>query len=97
LNPTDPESIPEGLINALSAYTSLVSPVPSASVSGSASHAARLRAQMRADALLPLSSRLGDDEDNASIDEAPAAAEDFPQDVIEEAVYFLRLGVSGLL
>lgn len=52
---------------------------------------------MRADALLPLSSRLGDDEDNASIDEAPAAAEDFPQDVIEEAVYFLRLGVSGLL
>jgi hypothetical protein len=52
---------------------------------------------MRADALLPLSSRLGDDEDNASINEAPAATEDFPQDVIEEAVYFLRLGVSGLL
>ncbi|OAX42895.1 hypothetical protein K503DRAFT_766298 [Rhizopogon vinicolor AM-OR11-026] len=92
LNPTDPESIPEGLMNALSAHTLLVSPLPSESASGDASHAARLRAQMRADALLPLSSELDNDEDDALISEAPATTEDFPQDIVEEAVYFLRLG-----
>lgn len=83
-------------MNALSVHSLLVSPLPSASVSGNASHVARLRAQMRADALLPLSSEL-DDENESLTDEAPAATEEFPQEVVEEAVYFLRLGVSRLL
>ncbi|KAG0705484.1 hypothetical protein DFH29DRAFT_980930 [Suillus ampliporus] len=93
LNPNEPESIPQGLIDALSAHTLLVSPLPSAS--GDASHAARLRAQMRADALLPVSSGADDEDDDdnrALIDEAPTTVEEFPQEVVEEAVYFLRLG-----
>lgn len=63
---------------------------------GDGSHAARLRAQMQADALLPLSSGLDDgEEDDVSTIEAPATTEEFPPEVIEEAIYFLRLGVSG--
>jgi hypothetical protein len=57
-----------------------------------ASHATRLRAQMAADALLPVTS-LDEDED-ADDSETPTTVEQFPQEVIEEAVCFLRLGVS---
>lgn len=88
LDPNNPDSIPKGLVDALSTHTIHVLPLPSAS--GDASHAARLRAQMAADALLPVTS-LDEDED-ADDSETPTTVEQFPQEVIEEAVYFLRLG-----
>ncbi|KAG1755883.1 hypothetical protein EDB19DRAFT_438571 [Suillus lakei] len=88
LDPYDPDSIPKGLMDALSAQTLHVSPLLSAS--GDASHAAHLRAQMAADALLPVTS-LDEDED-ADDNETPTTVEQFPQEVIEEAAYFLRLG-----
>lgn len=88
LDPNDPESVPSGLMDALSAHTLLVSPLPSAS--GDASHKAHLRAQMAADALLPVSSL--DEDDNDNDNETPTTVEEFPQEVIEEAAYFLRLG-----
>ncbi|KAG1753856.1 uncharacterized protein EDB91DRAFT_1326349 [Suillus paluster] len=94
LNPNEPESIPQGLMDPLSAHTLLVSPLPSALIDTSQSHAARLHAQMRADALLPVSSGLDDEDDDtgALTEEAPTTVEEFPQEVIEEAAYFLRLG-----
>ncbi|KAG2158847.1 uncharacterized protein EDB93DRAFT_1237667 [Suillus bovinus] len=88
LDPNNPDSIPGGLVDALSTNTLHASPLRSAS--GDASHAARLRAQMAADALLPVTS-LDEDED-AEDSKTPTAVEQFPQEVIEEAVYFLRLG-----
>lgn len=88
LDPNDPESIPGGLMDTLSTHTLHVSPLRSAS--GDASHAARLRAQMAVDALLPVTS-LDEDED-ADDSKTPTAVEQFPQEVIEEAIYFLRLG-----
>ncbi|KAG1892654.1 hypothetical protein F4604DRAFT_1672625 [Suillus subluteus] len=88
LDPNNPDSIPNGLVDALSTHTLQVSPLRSAS--GDVSHAARLRAQMVADALLPVTS-LDEDED-ADDSETPTTVEQFPQEVIEEAVYFLRLG-----
>jgi hypothetical protein len=95
LNPDDLESIPEGLLNGVSDTLPVSSLLPMFAP-GDGSHAARLRAQMQADALLPLSSGLDDgEEDDASTIEAPATTEEFPPEVIEEAIYFLRLGVSG--
>lgn len=84
LDPSDPDSIPKGLVDALSTHAS-----PLRSAPGDASHAARLRAQMAADALLPVTSL---DEEDADDSETPTTVEQFPQEVIEEAVYFLRLG-----
>ncbi|KAJ8595345.1 hypothetical protein M405DRAFT_371719 [Rhizopogon salebrosus TDB-379] len=92
LNPDDLESIPKGLLNGVSDTLPVSSLLPMFAP-GDGSHAARLRAQMQADALLPLSSGLDDgEEDDASTIEAPATTEEFPPEVIEEAIYFLRLG-----
>ncbi|KAG1780180.1 hypothetical protein EV702DRAFT_1177961 [Suillus placidus] len=89
LDPNNPDSIPKGLMDALSTHTlHVISPLYSAS--GDASHAVRLRAQMAADALLPVTSL--DENEDADDSETPTAVEQFPQEVIEEAVYFLRLG-----
>lgn len=90
LNPTEADSIPKGLTDALLEYTQGISPVPS----GGANEAARLRDQMRADALQPVTS---DDDENALIDhkemDKATWQEDFPVETVEEAVYFFRLGV----
>jgi hypothetical protein len=80
LDPDNPDSIPKGLMDTLSTCPA----------SRDASHATRLRAQMAADALLPVTS-LDQDED-ADDSETPTTVEQFPQEVIEEAVCFLRLG-----
>lgn len=88
LDSNDPESIPTGLMDTLSTHTLHVSPLRPAS--GDASHAARLRAQMAADALLPVTSL--DEGEDADDSKTPTTVEHFPQEVIEEAIYFLRLG-----
>ncbi|KIJ19929.1 hypothetical protein PAXINDRAFT_67570 [Paxillus involutus ATCC 200175] len=90
LNPNDVDAIPKGLTDALSEYTQLISPV---SVLGQSNEVTRLRNQMRADALLPVS---GDEDDDALIDNSKAPTttqrEDFLPETVEEAAYFLRLG-----
>lgn len=84
------DSIPKGLTDALLEYTQGVSPVPA----GRGNEATRLRDQMRADALQPVTS--DDDEttlnDLREMNEA-AQQEGFSLETVEEAVYFLRLGV----
>lgn len=88
LDPNDPDFIPKGLMDALSIHTLHVPPLCSAL--GDASHAARLRAQMAADSLLPVTSL--DENEDTDDSETPTTVKQFPQEVIEEAVYFLRLG-----
>jgi len=89
LNPNEADSIPKGLADALLEYTQGISPVPS----GRGNEATRLRDQMRADALQPVTS---DDDENALNDhkgmDKATQQEDFPVETVEEAVYFFRLG-----
>ncbi|KAN0097733.1 protein of unknown function (DUF4187) domain containing protein [Tylopilus felleus] len=89
LNPNEMDTIPKGLTDALLEYTQGVFPVPS----GGSNEATRLRDQMRADALQPVTS--DDDENtlinNREMNKAPRR-EDFPVDTVEEAIYFFRLG-----
>lgn len=90
LNPNEMDTIPKGLTDALLEYTQGAFPVPS----GGSNEATRLRDQMRADALQPVTS--DDDENtfinNREMNKAPRR-EDFPVDTVEEAIYFFRLGV----
>ncbi|KAF9221865.1 hypothetical protein BS17DRAFT_219057 [Gyrodon lividus] len=90
LNPNDADSIPKELTDALSEYTQLI---PLVSVLRQSNQVTRLRNQMRADALVPVSS---DEDDDAVIDnnKAPITTEreDFTPEKVEEAAYFLRLG-----
>lgn len=85
MNVNKPESFPEGLLEALA--DSSVNLVPS---SDDSTIHERLRAQMQADALRPLSSeRDGDGESQAPLKVAPIDPE-----IVEEVACFLRLGVS---
>ncbi|KAJ8523507.1 hypothetical protein ONZ45_g10 [Pleurotus djamor] len=77
LNPSDPETFPSGLIDALELHTSLDLRElhrTDHSIEG------RLRQQMRADALGP-----SEEIENGAIDQS------FPEDTLEEAAQFLRL------
>ncbi|KAF9246949.1 hypothetical protein BU15DRAFT_38624 [Melanogaster broomeanus] len=95
LNPNDADSIPKGLTDALSEYTQLISPI---SVLGRSTEATRLRDQMRADALRPISD---DEDDDALIENSkePTTAQhkDFTPEAVEEAAYYLRLGPGDRL
>lgn len=85
MNVNKPESFPEGLLEAMA--DSSVNLVPS---SDDGTIQERLRAQMQADALRPLSSeRDADGEPQAPLKVAPIDPE-----VVEEVARFLRLGVS---
>ena len=88
LDPHELDSIPEGLTNTLLEYTQGVPLVPSSR----GNEATRLRDQMRADALQPVT---GDDDENTLNDDKgnKAAQQDFPIETVEEAAYFFRLGV----
>ncbi|KAH0839654.1 hypothetical protein J3R83DRAFT_572 [Lanmaoa asiatica] len=86
INPNDPDSIPKGLMDALSEYTQGTRP-------GRGNEATRLRDQMRADALQLVTS----DEDDNTLNghngmNKTTQQEDFPAETVEEAVYFFRLG-----
>ncbi|KAH7904145.1 hypothetical protein BJ138DRAFT_1184209 [Hygrophoropsis aurantiaca] len=97
LDPSDPESIPTGLIRALEEYQ-----YPHATTSAATTFAAppdsalqppdpaRLRAQMQADALVPLHHASdGDDVDrDAEHEDTP----EYTRETVEEAAYFVRLG-----
>ncbi|KIJ70278.1 hypothetical protein HYDPIDRAFT_164369 [Hydnomerulius pinastri MD-312] len=85
LDPNDADAIPQGLIDALSEYTQLVSPV---AVLGGSNEATRLRNQMHADALQPVGSA-DEDDDKTPIE---TQQEEFTPEMAEEAAYFLRLG-----
>lgn len=79
-----PESFPEGLLEALADAS--INLIPSTDES---TIQARLKAQMQADALQPLSSdRDENGEPNAPLKEAPISPE-----IVEEATHFLRLSV----
>lgn len=81
MNPNDVDTIPKGLMDALSEYTQDISP-------GRGNEATRLRDQMRADALQPVTS----DEDDHETDKA-TQHEEYPVETAEEAAYFFRLRV----
>ncbi|THH17617.1 hypothetical protein EW146_g3217, partial [Bondarzewia mesenterica] len=85
LNPAEPESFPEGLLDAL-ADASFTTGVSADALDVPIQE--RLRSQMRADALQPLEPRLDDDhvfERKTAIKEAPPSDE-----LVNEAAMFLR-------
>jgi len=90
LNPNDADSIPNGLTDALSEFTQLISPV---SILWRSNEITRLRNQMRADALLPVPD---DENDDALIENlmelTTTQHADFSSEIVEETTYFLRLG-----
>ena len=90
LNPKNPESFPEGLVEALDDNNITVASADT--VLDSRSAQSRLRSQMEADSLRPLKFGLDDDEDTT--DESPNLKELFSPETIEEATQFLRLTVS---
>lgn len=90
LNPLDPESFPNGLMEAL---TDRAIPVASERGLSRGVVQARLRVQMKADALRPL---------NTALDEDPPpdellAKEIFTPETVDEAAQFLRLNVRMLV
>ncbi|KAF9008878.1 hypothetical protein BDQ17DRAFT_1275135 [Cyathus striatus] len=87
LNPGNPNSFPEGLLEALTLYTdmSIVTERTTEDI-GTA-----LRRQMQADALHPL------DETNTSPEVLTNPKDQFPAEVLEEATQFLRLQVQDRL
>jgi len=71
-------------------------PISFVPVTGGSNETTRLRNQMRADALVPLSSAYDDDEDEVLDRSSPTAqiqGELMPE-TVEEAMHFLQLGVS---
>lgn len=87
LNPQDPDSFPEGLMVALTEYSSRAS--ENQELSSDAATPSRLRLQMQADALRPIA---GLDEDDVE-ESTPDDTEIFSSETIEEAIQFLRLNV----
>lgn len=88
INPNITETIPLELMNLCS------EPISLAPVTGGSSETTRLRNQMRADALVPLSSAYDDDEDEVLDRSSPTAqiqGELMPE-TVEEAMHFLQLG-----
>ena len=96
LNPEDPETFPEGLLDALD-DPALVAAVQRQRADHSLE--GRLRAKMQADALRPLKASLDDvdaDED-ATADKAELRSSPYSEEELQEAVQFLRLGVRALI
>ena len=96
LNPEDPDTFPEGLLDALD-DPALVAAVQRQRTDHSLE--GRLRAKMQADALRPLKASLDDvdaDED-AAADKAELRSSPYSEEELQEAVQFLRLGVRALI
>lgn len=91
LDPNNPDTFPEGLLDALS--DAALSLLHEHEASGISMHD-RLRAQMRADALQPVVSAL-DDSDSTGSDAKKTALKDAPfsPEIVEEASRFLRASV----
>ncbi|KAL4076022.1 hypothetical protein J3A83DRAFT_4157535 [Scleroderma citrinum] len=85
INPNIPETIPAELSNF--SDSDLL-----ASVAGGSDESTRLRNQMRADALVPLSGGYDEDEDVLERSSLEAPQEGLAPETIEEATHFLHLG-----
>lgn len=90
LNPQDPETFPPDLLETLTSDHGGAKSIAVAQGS-SAQENDRLRQQMRADALLPLS-QIDDDSDMPLV----KSKDRFPPQVVEEALVFIRLNVCAL-
>ena len=97
LNPTNENTFPPGLIDALTSHSNLllgvITPRPGDPTTVRETEDQRLRLQMQADALQPL-----DDEEDGSSTRAKATPvstiDQYSSDILEEATQFLRLQVS---
>lgn len=89
LNPQNPDTFPEGLIDALAEHPLALSKQDS----NHGTIQSRLRAQMQADALRPLDSALDEDTPGVSL----TAKSIFTPETIDEATHFLRLGAQDRL
>jgi len=87
LNPQNPDAFPEGLMAAITdrSFGTLSNQIGHADESAQS----RLRRQMQADALRPVTSGLGEDDS----EESHQVKEIFTPETIEEAIQFLRLNV----
>jgi len=90
LNPQNPDSFPEGLLDALTDHSSGALPNQKHTEESSQS---RLRRQMQADALRPVASGLDEDD----LEESRHVMEIFTSETIEEAIQFLRLNAQDRL
>jgi len=90
INPSDVDSVPQGLMDALLEYSQQNPPIPS----GKGDEAARLREQMRVDALHPITGYEDDNETPTGVNETRKTTqpEGYSPETVEEAAYFLRLG-----
>ena len=93
LNPEDPETFPEGLLDALD-DPALVDAIQRQRAEHSLE--GRLRAKMQADALRPLKSSLDDVDAVDAEDKAQLRSSPYSEEELQEVVQFLRLGVSRL-
>lgn len=89
LNPHNPDTFPEGLIDALE--DPLVLTTIRHSRADNASIEGRLRAKMQVDALRPIQASL--EEDEPAPDKAMLSKTAYSEEEIEEATHFLRLSV----
>jgi len=94
LNPDDPQSFPEGLIDSLD-DPGLVAALQRQRVDDT--FEGRLRAKMRADALQPLTTSLDEDETQADSKNPELRGSPNSEDEIEEATQFLRLQAKDRL
>ncbi|KAI0092784.1 hypothetical protein BDY19DRAFT_926274, partial [Irpex rosettiformis] len=93
LNPNNPETFPEGLIDALEdpdVVYALQRQQHDNSIEG------RMKARMKADALQPLSSSL-EDEEGPDVEKAALSSNPYSEEDIKEAAQFLRLGAADRL
>ena len=92
LDPENPESFPEGLLDALDDPAVVV-----AIERQRADHSieGRLKAKMQADALRPLESSLDDADDttDAAADKTALRSSPYSEEELQEVTQFLRLGV----
>lgn len=101
LNPENPDAFPEGLLDALddpALVTALQQQSRDDTIEG------RLKAKMRADALQPLATPLGADDDEADDDDATADPEKpdlrrspYSEEEVQEATQFLQLSARNRL
>ncbi|KAI0692651.1 hypothetical protein BC835DRAFT_1307044 [Cytidiella melzeri] len=94
LNPNNPDTFPEGLVDALedpSVLYSLKRRQHDGDIEG------RLRTRMQADALQPLTSTLEDDDETSGTGKQEANKTPYSEEDIKEAEQFLRLGPSDRL